>query len=111
VAIKHRQLVCQVGVFIKHPIDNSMALLSFTSTMPDKGTTLIYGSWVCVANGLGGFTSHLVDSTKLEASATTRHSNLDYFIHELNELLLPDLPRWIQRMSFSKRLQLVLHQD
>jgi hypothetical protein len=92
VAVKHQQLARQVGVFIKHPLENSMASLSFTSTMLDEGTTFIFGSKICVANGLGGFSSHLVNSRKPEASTSTRSSNLD-------ELLLPDLPRQIERMS------------
>jgi hypothetical protein len=58
VAVKHRQLVRQVGVFIEHPPENSMAPLTFTSTMLDEGTTFIFGSWICIANSLGGFNSH-----------------------------------------------------
>jgi hypothetical protein len=73
-------------VFIEHPLENSMASLSFTSTVLDKGTTFIFGSWIYIANGMGGFNSHLLDSKKLEASKSTRSSDLD-------ELLLPDLPR------------------
>jgi hypothetical protein len=73
-------------VFIEHPPENSMASVSFTSTMLDEGTTLIFGSWIYIANGLGGFASHLVDSRKLEASTSTRSSDLD-------ELLHPDLVR------------------
>jgi hypothetical protein len=92
VAVKHRQLTRQVGVFIKHPLENLMASLSFTSNVLDEGITFIFGSWICVANGLGGFISHLVDSRKLEASAAIRRSNLDSFIDDLGELLLPDLP-------------------
>jgi hypothetical protein len=48
-----------------------MASLSFTSTVLDEGTTFICGSWTYIANGLGGFNSHLVDSRKPEASTTT----------------------------------------
>jgi hypothetical protein len=96
VAVKHRELTHQVVVFIEHPLENSMASLSFTSTMLDVGTTLVFGSWIYIANSLGGFISHLVNSRKPEASAATRHSNLDYFI---DKLLLPDLPRQIERMS------------
>jgi hypothetical protein len=77
-------------MLIEHPLENSMASLSFTSTMLDEGTTFIFGSWICVANGLGGFNSHLVDSRKPEASTSTRSSNLD-------KLQLPDLPRQIKR--------------
>jgi hypothetical protein len=67
-----------------------MASLSFISTVLDEGPTFIFGSWICVANSLGGFNNHLVDSRKPEASTSTRSSNLD-------ELLLPDLPRQIER--------------
>jgi hypothetical protein len=109
VAVKHRQLERQVGVFIEHPPENSMASLSFTSTVLNEGTTLIFGSWIYVANGLGGFNSHLVDSRKTEASAATRRSNLDYFIDDHDELLLFDLSRQIQRMSVFMQLQRVLH--
>jgi hypothetical protein len=50
VAVKHRQLARQVGVFIEHPLENSMASLSFTSNVLDEGTTFIFGSWICIAN-------------------------------------------------------------
>jgi hypothetical protein len=43
-AVKHRQLAHQVGVFIEHPLENLMVCLSFTSTMLDKGTIFIFGS-------------------------------------------------------------------
>jgi hypothetical protein len=56
----------------------------------DKGTTFIFGSWICVANSLGGFNGHLADSRKPEASTPTRCSNLDKFVDSLDELLLPD---------------------
>jgi hypothetical protein len=86
-------------VFIEHPSKNSMASLSFTSTVLDKSTTFIFGSWICVANGLGGFHSHLVDSRKPEASTSTLFSDLDEFVDNLDELLLPDLARQIERTS------------
>jgi hypothetical protein len=96
--VKHQQLARQVGVFIEHPLENSMASLRFTSTMLDEGTTLIFGSWICIANSFGGFNSDLVDSRKPEASTPTRHSDLDEFIDNLDEFLLPDLARQIERM-------------
>jgi hypothetical protein len=76
-----------------------MSSLSFTSTVLDEGTTFIFGFWICVANGLGGFNSHLVDSRKPDASTSTRSSDLDKFIDNLDELLLPDLARQIERTS------------
>jgi hypothetical protein len=97
--VKQRQLARKVGEFIEHLLENSMVSLSFTSNMLDEGTTFIFGSWICAANGLGGFNSHLIDSRKPEASATTPRSNLDSFIDDLDELLLPDLPRQIKNTS------------
>jgi hypothetical protein len=86
-------------VFIKHPLDNSMASFNFTSAVLDEGTTFIFGSWICVANGLGGFNNHLANSREPEASSSTRSSNLDEFIDNLDELLLLDLALQIEKMS------------
>jgi hypothetical protein len=44
VAVKHRQLARQVGLFIEHPLENLMASLSFTSNVLDESTTFIFGS-------------------------------------------------------------------
>jgi hypothetical protein len=99
VVVKHRQLARQVGVFIEHPPENSTASLSFTSTVLDEGTTFIFGSWICITNSLDGFNSHLIDSRKLEAFTRTRRSDLDEFIDNLDELLLPDLAVEIEMMS------------
>jgi hypothetical protein len=99
VTVKYRHLARQVGVFIEHPLENSMVSLSFTSSVLDEGATFIFSSWICVVNGLGGFNSHLIDSRKPEVSAATRRSNLDSFINNLDELLLPDLPRQIENTS------------
>jgi hypothetical protein len=99
VAVKYWKLARQVGVFIEHPLENWMTSLSFTSNVLAEGTTFIFSFWISVANGLGGFISHLVNSKNLEASAATRCSNLDSFVDDLDELLLSDLPRQIERTS------------
>jgi hypothetical protein len=91
VVVKHRQLARQVGEFIEHPLENSMASFNFTSAVLDEGMTFIFGSWICVANSLGGFNSHLANSKELEASLSTSSSNLDDFINNLDDMLLPDL--------------------
>jgi hypothetical protein len=62
--IKHRQLVRQVGMFIEHPPENSVASFNFTSTMLDEGTTVIFDSWARIANGSGGFSNHLANPKK-----------------------------------------------
>jgi hypothetical protein len=99
VAVKHQQLARQVGVFIEHPPENSMASFNFSSAVLDEGTTFVFSSWICVTNGLGGFNSHLVESRKPGASTSTRHSDIDEFIDNLDELLLPDLVLQIKKMS------------
>jgi hypothetical protein len=91
VAVKHRQLAHQVGVLIKDPLENLMASFNFTSAMLDEGTTFIFGSWICIADGLGGFNSHLANSKEPEASPSTSSSDLDDFIDNPDDMLLPDL--------------------
>jgi hypothetical protein len=91
VAVKHRQLVRQVGVFIEHPPENSMASFNFTSVVLDEGMTFIFGSWIYVTNGLGGFNSHLANFKELKASSSISSSDLDDFTDNLDDMLLPDL--------------------
>jgi hypothetical protein len=86
-------------VFIKHPPENSMASFNFTSAVLDEGTTFTFGSWICVANGLGGFNSRLANSREPEASSSTPSSDLDELINNLDDLLLPDLVLQIKKMS------------
>jgi hypothetical protein len=76
-----------------------MASFKFTSAVLDEGTTLDFGSWICVANGLDGFNRHLVDSEKPMASTSTQHGDIDEFVDNLDELLLTDLVLQIRKMS------------
>jgi hypothetical protein len=99
VVVKHQQLACQVGEIIEYPPENSMACFNFTSTVLDEGTTFIFGSWIYVANGLGGFNSHQANSKEPEASSSTPSSDLDEFIDNLDGLLFPDLAQQIEKMS------------
>jgi hypothetical protein len=99
VVVKHQQLARQVGEFIDYPSENSMASFNFTSAVLDEGTTFIFGSWICVANSLGGFNSQLANSKELEASSSTASSDHDEFINNLDDLLFPDLAQQIEKMS------------
>jgi hypothetical protein len=98
VAVKHRQLARKVGVFIEHPPENSVASFNFTSAVLDEGTTFTFGSWIYVANGSGGFNSHLANSRESEASSSTPTSDLEEFINNLDDLLLSDLALQIEKM-------------
>jgi hypothetical protein len=76
-----------------------MASLNFTSAVPEEGTTFIFSSWVCVADGADDFHRHLVDNAKLEAPAATQCSDLDESVDNLGEMLLPDLARDLEEQS------------
>jgi hypothetical protein len=53
--VKHRQLARQVGERVKDPPASSMASFKFTRSVPSQGTTFVFGSWVCIADGVGDF--------------------------------------------------------
>jgi len=58
-------------------------------SVPPKGTTFFVGSWCFVANGSGGFDSHLIDPRAPEASEAARRRVIDDFIDHLDEIPLP----------------------
>ena len=53
-AAKHRQLARQIGVLASSSA-NSMATFAFNTTVLHQGTTFVFSSYVCVANGSGSF--------------------------------------------------------
>ena len=61
-----------------------------------QGATFIFGSWVCVANGLGGFDSHLANPIEPEAiSSENRNTITGSDAH--GDMLLPDLAQEIEQ--------------
>ena len=87
---KHRQLARQVG-----DSASSMATFAFSTMTPPRGATFIFGSWVCVANGSGGFDSHLTNSPMLK-NPTSEDSNKYARSHDRGVTLLPDLAKEIE---------------
>ena len=71
---KHQQLARQVGDSASSSA-NSMAGSSDANNVP-KGTTLFFGSWACMANGSGGFSSHLVMPDAPRPKTTTRLADI-----------------------------------
>ena len=51
-----------------------MGTSNFT-LVPEEGTTLNFGNWVYVVNGLGSFTSHLAAPAASKANATMRDND------------------------------------
>jgi hypothetical protein len=62
-----------------------MASFQFTRSVPSQGTTFVFGSWVCVADGVGTFRRFLVDM-KPKTPAASFHSDLDKFVDNLDDL-------------------------
>jgi hypothetical protein len=88
--VKHRQLAPTVGQLAKDQQKNSMAFFEFSFPAIDAGTTFVFGSWVCIANGSGGFSSHLIDPASTE---TSRREQLGEITSA--EILLPGIAKEI----------------
>ena len=88
-----------------------MASFAFSTMAPPQGATIVFGSWVCIANGSGGFDSHLTNSPTLKAATPESLSKLagsdDHGV-----MLLPDLAKEIEKKlkdnSSSTRTQIDL---
>jgi hypothetical protein len=83
--VKHRQLARQVGERIEDPLANLMESFQFTRSVPSQGTTFVFGSWVCVADGASSFRRFLVDM-KLKTPVAGLHSDLDKFVDNFDDL-------------------------
>ena len=73
-----------------------MATFAFNTLAPPQGATFIFGSWVCVANGSGGFDSHLTNSPTLKAATPESLSKLTGS-DDQGVMLLPDFAKEIER--------------
>jgi hypothetical protein len=62
-----------------------MASFKFTKSVPSQGTTFVFGSWVCIADGVGDFRRFLVDM-KPKTFAADPRSSLDKFVDGLDNL-------------------------
>ena len=91
---KHRQLARQVGDSASSSA-NSMATFAFSTMALPQGATFIFSSWVCVANGSGGFDSHLTNSPTPKIS-TSEDSNKIARSCNRGVTLLPDLAKEIE---------------
>ena len=68
-----------------------MATFNFSTAMPEEGTTFIFGSWICVANGQGGFHSHLADATKPKIDQFGIPDSTMELANNLSKILFSDL--------------------
>ena len=73
-----------------------MASFEFSFPAIDAGTTFVFGSWVCIANNSGGFSSHLIDPASTE---TPRREQLGEITSA--EIHLPGIAKEIESLSLS----------
>jgi hypothetical protein len=62
-----------------------MASFQFTRSVPSQGTTFVFGSWVCVADGEGDFRCFLINM-KPKTLAAFSQSDLDKFADDFDYL-------------------------
>ena len=72
-----------------------MATFSFRNVAPLQGATFVFGSWVCIANGSGGFDSHLTNLPTLKATSS-ESSNKLAGSGDHGAMLLPDFAKEIE---------------
>jgi hypothetical protein len=75
-----------------------MASFKFTSVVPPQGTTFVFGSWVCVADGAGNFHQFIIDM-KPKSLAASFHSRLAEFVDNLDGLSTHGSARKIEEES------------
>ena len=72
-----------------------MATFAFSTMAPPQGATFIFGSWVFVANVLGGFDIHLTNLPALKI-ITSEDSNKLARSDDRSIMLLPNLAKEIE---------------
>ena len=72
-----------------------MATFAFKTMAPPQGATFVFGSWVYVANGSGGFDSHLTNSPTLKITTSEDSNNLAGSDNH-GIMLLPNLAKEIE---------------
>ena len=84
-----------------------MATFAFSTMALPQGVTFVFGSSVCVSNGLGGFNSHLTNPMGSEATSS-ENCNATIGSDDHGDTLLPDLAKEIEQNSMTIRAPLGL---
>ena len=67
-----------------------MAGSSDANNVPE-GTTLVFGSWACTADGTGGFSSHLITPNSPKPKTTSQVANIRESADLDEKRILPEL--------------------
>ena len=77
-----------MGPLTNYHQKKSMAPLDDNS-VPSEGTSFCVGYWIFVADGSGGFKGRTIDQSAPEIPEATSHHEIDDFIDQLKEVILP----------------------
>jgi hypothetical protein len=80
-------------------LDGVVGMGISTSAVLPEGTMLVFGSWVCIADGAGDFRRLTIDVMKSKTLAASFHSELDEFVDNLDDLLTHGSARKIEEES------------
>ena len=85
-----------MGPLTKDHQKNSMASFDFSFPVINTGTTFVFGSLVCIADGSGGFSSHLINCMSARTPRLEQLSKITYA-----KILLPGIAKEIESLSLS----------
>ena len=94
--VKHRQLAPTVEQLLKDQQKNSMASFVFNFPAIDARTTFVFGSWACITDRSGGFSSCLIDPA---STKTLRQEQLGETTSA--EILLPGIAEEVEGLFLS----------
>jgi hypothetical protein len=83
-----------------------MASFNFIKSVPSQGTTFVFGSWVCIADGVGNFRRFLVDMMP-KTFASDPRNGLDKFVDELDNLSLHASAARVEEANVSGSLSML----
>ena len=72
---------------------------------------LVFGSWISIINGHGGFNDHLANPGDLEMSAPSSHCKINKIIDNLGEIEIFDLFRNLQLSVDSRQFHQQVTKD
>jgi hypothetical protein len=76
----------------RESLASSIALITYNNTgvAIEKGATFIFSSWICIADGIGGFTNYLVESVSSLLHSGSSPDALGDLIDKLSKLEIAD---------------------
>ena len=88
--VKHRQLVCQVGAFCDFASESSMNL---DNMIFSKGSTFIFGLWICEAGDNGKLQGRLLEDSDHHQDFSIPATTIDQLAGRFAQLVMSNPTR------------------